>query len=1017
MRNLITFIFFFIFTLLDLDAQNLTPIQCASGSGEDQILYYNEDTKEVYIQSTSNDGFYENLQDINSDEIRIVKYSLRGNGTLQFINSLTLKSQIFSPYSLQKSYYSDFSNQSKTSPKFFQYRKIAGVEYEIINGDTSYLWPNTKLYVDIYDHNLELLDSNKLIFNNIDFYNCFKDITEVLPISYKNKTYFNIKINPGYSIFCGSGVPYNIISVYDNNTKTVTKEISDNFYSEIHHFFLNDNLYVYSTSEFSYDISYCQINKYDSNDTLINSLSLNNQNLNQNFFYRQFLEKPILFQNRIILQHIGTNDWGLIDDRVGNGIISIDTSDLQIININDLSLYGSMERSNIFYYNVENYSYFKNSENNYIYYLYDSIIYFIDEDQDWLDTNRYYFEFNKDMELINRDTIFPDNNYYWRIDLDFEYKIYLNYLDSTIYRLSANNDTLWKSNVADLLNSNISAFPFYRHVILANENPYAFIPFFGSTQAWPFPSYIRYYMVIKINLENGRIDEKKYYNAIFNNYDDAEFPNNEYIVENNLGDLILISNINQLCGNVDNTKDIQISNFLTFNIDSFNTIYGKAFVDYNTNNIQDLNEPNFNKGSVKFTYDNNFILAQFLNQDGTFSISTDTGTYVSQLIYQDNLFSVNPLLDTSIFSTYNSKDTIQFALQPIGNINDASISLINTFVTRPGMETTYLLTANNKGNQLIGVARIALNLDSNLTLLNSSLPYTIIDDSIVFILNNLQAAEIRNIYLNVSVSTNINFNDTLNNLAHISTNATEINLLNNTYELIDVVRGSYDPNDKTASANSIPNLAENTDFITYTIRYENTGNDTAFNIIVKDTLSKNVDWNTLEMLNSSHQYTLNIEQDSILIFTFRNILLPASSQNESASHGYITYTIKPNSSNNTYDVNNTAHIIFDYNNPIATNTTNTRVEQILKIKQNNLLNSQVNIYPNIAKDILNIDVSNMKINTYQIDILDIKGNKVYSKKKNLPISTINVQDLANGIYIINIQSEIGFVSKKVFIQH
>ncbi|MBL7808978.1 MAG: hypothetical protein JNN28_14260, partial [Saprospiraceae bacterium] len=105
--------------------------------------------------------------------------------------------------------------------------------------------------------------------------------------------------------------------------------------------------------------------------------------------------------------------------------------------------------------------------------------------------------------------------------------------------------------------------------------------------------------------------------------------------------------------------------------------------------------------------------------------------------------------------------------------------------------------------------------------------------------------------------------------------------------------GSYDPNDKTGyplgyGANHY--IRPGTP-LEYLIRFQNTGNDTAFTVRIEDTLSQWLDPATLRPGASSHAYTWNLSGAGLLTFLFENILLPDSNVNEPASHGYVKFTI------------------------------------------------------------------------------------------------------------------------------
>ncbi|MEO1260049.1 MAG: FG-GAP-like repeat-containing protein [Bacteroidota bacterium] len=138
------------------------------------------------------------------------------------------------------------------------------------------------------------------------------------------------------------------------------------------------------------------------------------------------------------------------------------------------------------------------------------------------------------------------------------------------------------------------------------------------------------------------------------------------------------------------------------------------------------------------------------------------------------------------------------------------------------------------------------------------------------------------------------------------------------------ITGSFDPNDKQAFPSGFgPNhLVEPEWQIDYLIRFQNTGTDTAFTVVIQDTLSPSLDISTVRPGAASHPYTWDLTGEGALSFTFDDILLPDSTTNEPASHGYISFTIEQKEDIVPGTVfENTAAIYFDFNDPIITNTT------------------------------------------------------------------------------------------------
>ncbi|MCB9330722.1 MAG: T9SS type A sorting domain-containing protein [Lewinellaceae bacterium] len=134
-------------------------------------------------------------------------------------------------------------------------------------------------------------------------------------------------------------------------------------------------------------------------------------------------------------------------------------------------------------------------------------------------------------------------------------------------------------------------------------------------------------------------------------------------------------------------------------------------------------------------------------------------------------------------------------------------------------------------------------------------------------------------------------------------------------------RGSFDPNDKLASPQGYgpEHLIRPDQPLEYHIRFQNTGTDTAFRVMVLDTLAPWLDPATVVPGTSSHPYRFELSGNSILNFTFDNILLPDSNVNEAASHGFVKFRVRqrPFTPFGTV-IRNQAAIYFDFNEPVYT---------------------------------------------------------------------------------------------------
>jgi uncharacterized repeat protein (TIGR01451 family) len=165
------------------------------------------------------------------------------------------------------------------------------------------------------------------------------------------------------------------------------------------------------------------------------------------------------------------------------------------------------------------------------------------------------------------------------------------------------------------------------------------------------------------------------------------------------------------------------------------------------------------------------------------------------------------------------------------------------------------------------------------------------------------------------------------NVANWTPNLVNIRPHDDADPVIDIycglVTGSYDPNDKTGyplGVGSNHDIEPNQD-MEYVIRFQNTGTDTAFTVVIRDTLSMDLDVFSVRSGASSHDYSFRMYGPRVLEWTFNNIMLPDSNVNLIGSNGFVTFKVRqvPNLPVGTV-IENSASIYFDFNAPIFTNT-------------------------------------------------------------------------------------------------
>ncbi|HEX6426164.1 MAG TPA: T9SS type A sorting domain-containing protein [Niastella sp.] len=367
-------------------------------------------------------------------------------------------------------------------------------------------------------------------------------------------------------------------------------------------------------------------------------------------------------------------------------------------------------------------------------------------------------------------------------------------------------------------------------------------------------------------------------------------------------------------------------------IKGLNQIKGKVFLDNNGNGIKDAGEPFFKNAFVE-SKKNGATISSPLSANGDFLNFVDTGTYTTTVkVNARPYYTVNPVPQQSSFISYKNKDSLPaFAVVPMAGKNDLQLSLHSLSTLRPGFDVSCRINYSNVGVTTITNTVIKFVKPSVMSLVSATLPPSSVNaDTLIWNIGSLSPFDASYIQLAFTVSPPpaVNINDTLILSAAISPIAGDVTPADNIGTTHEIVRGSFDPNDKHENHNGtlyVDQLQAN-EPLTYTIRFQNMGTDTAFNIVVRDTMSDQLDVASLELIGASHPYQFSLKDNKYGTWTFNNILLPDHNINEPASHGYITYRIKPKSTLQLGDkISNSASIYFDFNLPVQTNNHETTI--------------------------------------------------------------------------------------------
>lgn len=441
-----------------------------------------------------------------------------------------------------------------------------------------------------------------------------------------------------------------------------------------------------------------------------------------------------------------------------------------------------------------------------------------------------------------------------------------------------------------------------------------------------------------------------------------------------------------------------------------------AFIDFNSNNIQDAGEPNFTNG--EFHYD--------LNGDGNIrNISDSSGMFTIYETNPANLYNLSYTVNPAFVGVYNPLSVVYSAINvatgsgvttynfPIVEIpfSDLSITLSALRGPVPGFSYSNIIRYENKGTSTITSGVLTFNHGSNVSI-DLVIGATPITNGFTLPFTNLLSHEVRYQYVTVltPVIPTVSLGDLVINSTSINIPTGDIYPLDNSATLTQDIRGAYDPNDKMEAHGEkiIHSTFSSSDYLTYTIRFENTGTGNAINIKVDDVLDPQLDATSVRMIDANAPYILERIGNN-LSWKFNGInLLPSVSGSSPIGKGYITFLVKPNSGYIVGDIiPNTANIYFDFNPPIVTNTFQTEFVSTLAINKFN--HSTVQIFPNPSSTILNIQSQAIILST---EINDFNGRIVQKNPQNNKQVLLNIENLKSGMYLLKVNTDKGSTVEK-----
>jgi hypothetical protein len=448
----------------------------------------------------------------------------------------------------------------------------------------------------------------------------------------------------------------------------------------------------------------------------------------------------------------------------------------------------------------------------------------------------------------------------------------------------------------------------------------------------------------------------------------------------------------------------------------YNTLTGSIRFDVNNDGC-DPNDDTFKNlklNTTQFAENGDQIKETiFVNNNGNYvSNQENPKLAISPSFENPTYFTSTPSKENSDFSTI-AVQKLDFCIAAQNIFNDLEVAITPLIDARPGFEAKYQLVFKNKGNQPVSGNLVMSFNDTKMTYI-AAIPNVDNQNANLLTWNytNLLPFETRTIDVTFNINASTNVGDLLKFTAEINPTSSD-NLVNDNYF-------TYTPKalDKLVQ-NSITCLQGETmgnanDYLHYKINFENIIEEDIKNVVIENEIDPNTfDVETIQILKSSNDVEVSLKKN-ILKFVYQGITLrraAAGNPKTGGGTGGVLMKIIPKNtiiSGNT--LSNNANVFFDYNAPIGTNTASTLYLNLTLNIEDIKTDSSINIYPNPAKNFVNINANSI---IQSIQLYDAQGRLLQIKYQDKNQTNLDISARAKGIYFLKITTDNGIKIEKL----
>ncbi len=358
-----------------------------------------------------------------------------------------------------------------------------------------------------------------------------------------------------------------------------------------------------------------------------------------------------------------------------------------------------------------------------------------------------------------------------------------------------------------------------------------------------------------------------------------------------------------------------------------------------------------------------------------------------------------------------------FGFAAIANQPDLRVTFTAYTPARRGIPIRYQARVENVGTTTVPAGgTLVVTADARATIVGTVPATTPVGRTLTWTLPALAPFAVRTYDITLNLPLNVPLGAAVTTLAAVAAPAPTLDVEpnNNQDTLRQVVVGSYDPNDISVNhtlltagqiAAAVP--------LDYVVNFENMGTDTAFAVVITDSLPAGLlQLATIEVLSQSHNVRWSVSGPGLLTVSFPGIRLPHRAVDAVRAQGFVRFRIVPRTTLTPGTlIPNRAHIFFDFNSAVTTNDVLTLVQRPTGLAAQGAIGASMRLYPNPAQGRVTLEAAPGATAT----LLDVTGRVV--RRAVLTDAPLTLDGLAPGLYVVRVAAPGGVeTSRRLVVQ-